>query len=184
MTDHQRILVDGNRRKGLGPLSPSSLAELAPLLMAVGFALAVAGWVDVGLFYYPSRFGSAEWEFGTIAQTLDAMPLPTLGLALLALGIRARGGRVVWTRGLAAVFALVGLLSLAGLVLFALDIPLALKAMQRAAQQAKNGQAAIVSSGLKRGMAKVIAFSVCYALAYGWMAVTMWRVRRETAPST
>jgi hypothetical protein len=41
----------------------------------------------------------------------------------------------------------------------ALDIPLALKAMLHAAAQANNQRAALVSSGLKRGMAKVIVFS-------------------------
>jgi hypothetical protein len=181
MTHRPHVLVseDGGRRKGIGALPPSSLVGLAPLMIAAGLVLAVAGWVDVGLFYWPLRFGDAEWEFGTIAQTFDAMPLPTLGLVLLALGIRARGGSVVWTRAMAVVLAIIGLLCLAALVVFALDIPLALKAMHHAATQANNPRAALVSSGLKRGMAKVIVFALCYALAYGWMAVSMWRVRRE-----
>lgn len=186
MTDRTPILTPdhGGRRRGLGPLPPSSVSALAPLLLAAGFALAVAGWVDVGLFYYPSHFGSPDWEFGTIAQTLDAMPLPTLGLALVAIGIRVRGGALVWTRGMAVVLGIVALLCLAALVLFALDIPLALKAMQHTATQANSPPAAIVSSGLKRGMAKVIVFSVCYTAAYAWMSVSMWRVRRATNPHT
>ncbi len=176
---HVLIVAEGDRRKGLGPLPPSSIPGLAPLLIAGGLVLAVAGWVDIGLFYLPPRFGSPEWEFATIAQSLDAMPLATLGLVLLALGIRARGGSVVWTWGVAVVLAIVGLLCLAALVLFAFDVPLALKAVQRAAAQGNNARAALVSSGLKRGVVKAMIFAVCYGLAYGWMAVTMWRVRRE-----
>lgn len=88
MSDRPHVLVadEGGWRKGIGPLPPPSLSDLAPLLIAAGAVLAVAGWVDVGLFYRPLRFGDAEWEFGTIAQTFDAMPLATLGLVLLALG--------------------------------------------------------------------------------------------------
>jgi hypothetical protein len=181
MTDRPHVLTDddGRRRKGIGPLPLSSLSDLAPLLIAAGTVLAVAGWVDVALFYYPSQFSSPEWEFGTIAQTFDAMPLPTLGLLLIALGIRARGGSVLWSRSMAVVLAIVALLCIAALLLFAMDVPLALKAMKSAGGQADPQQAALISSGLKRGMAKVILFSVCYATAFAWMAVIMWRVRRE-----
>lgn len=187
MSDKSHVLVadEGGRRKAPSVLPPSGVHGLTPILIVAGILLAIAGWVDVGLFYYPPRFGEAEWEFGIIAQTFDAMPLPTLGLVLLALGIRARGGSIGWSRAMAVVLAVVGLLCLAALVLFALDMPLALKAMQRAAAQARNPQAALISSGLKRGMAKAIVFAVCYSLAYGWMVVVMWRVPREArAPSS
>jgi len=183
MSDRPHVLVadEGGRRKHSPLLSPSDVQDLAPILIVAGLLLAMAGWVGVALFYYPPRFGQPEWEFGTIAQTIDAMPLPTLGLVLLALGIRARGGSIAWRRGIAVIFAVVALLCLAALVLFALDIPLALKAMHRAAAQA-NQQSALISSGVKRGMAKVILFTVCYGLAYGWLAVAMWRVPRESGP--
>ncbi len=177
------MLVTEERRKGLGALPPSSVQGLAPLLLAGGFVLAVAGWVDVGLFYYPSQFGSPEWEFGTIAQTFDAIPLATLGMVLLALGVRARGASVAVSRIVAVVLGIVAVLCLAALVLFVLDVPLALKAMQRAATQANAQRAAVVSSGLKRGILKVVVFATGYAVAYGWMSVTMWRVRREAGPA-
>jgi hypothetical protein len=181
MSDRPHILVadEAGRRKGFSFLPPSDVQSLAPILIVAGLLLAIAGWLDVGLFYYPSRFGQPDWEFGTIAHSFDAMPLPTLGLILLALGTRARGGAIVWSRGLAVILAVVALLCVAGLVVFALDIPLALKTMQRAASQANNPQAALISSGLKRGMAKVILFAVCYATAYGWLAIKMWSVPRE-----
>jgi hypothetical protein len=184
MSDRPHVLVagEGGRRKGPSRLPPSDVHGLAPILIVAGLLFAMAGWVDVALFYYPPRFGEAEWEFGIIAQTFDAMPLPTLGIVLLALGIRARGGSIVWSRGLAVILAVVALLCLAALVLFALDIPLALKAMQRASTGPNPQQGALMSSGIKRVMAKVILFSVCYAIAFAWMAVKMWRVPRHAGP--
>jgi hypothetical protein len=184
MSDRAHVLVadEAGRREGIAPLPPSDVHGLAPILILAGLLFALAGSVDVLLFYYPPRFGDAEWEFGIIAQTFDAMPLPTLGLVLLALGIRARGGSVGWSRSLAVAAAMCALLCLAALVLFALDIPLALRAMARAAAQA-NQQSAVMASGLKRVMAKVILFAACYGLAFGWLAVTLWRVPRGPDPS-
>jgi hypothetical protein len=185
MSNKSHVLVadEEGRRKAPSVLPPSGVHGLAPILIVAGVLLAIAGWVDVGLFYYPVRFGEAEWEFGIIAQTFDAMPLPTLGLVLLALGIRARSGSIAWSRGAAIIFAVVALLCLAALVLFALDIPLAFRAMHRAGAQATQ-QSALISSGLKRGMAKVILFSVCYATAYALLAFKMWRVPREAGATS
>ena len=53
-----------------------------------------------------------------------------------------------------------------------------LRAMQRAAAQGGQ-QGALISWGLKRGMAKVLLFVACYTLAYAWTALTMWRAGRS-----
>src|SRR5688500_13563574 len=130
MAQHPAILVanESKRRKGTVPLPPSDFKAAAPLLVAVGLAVSIVGGGDVMLFFWPPRFGDNEWEFGTIAQTVDALPLPTMGMLLLALAARAVGGSPLWSRGLAVAFlvALVGLLVLGGL--FLLDVPVAFKA--------------------------------------------------------
>src|SRR5947207_11355688 len=92
MSDSSRVLVRDEverRNRPSGPVPPSSVRDLAPLLIIGGLVLSLAGWVDVLLFYWPQRFGESEWEFGVISQTIDALPLPTLGLVLLALALRA-----------------------------------------------------------------------------------------------
>ncbi len=182
MTSAPRVLALKERREAAPRLlPPSGVAGLAPLLLAAGGVLAAVGLLDLGLLYVPSHFGSAEWEIGTLSQTLDALPLTTVGLALLALGVRARGGSRLWTRAFATLLASVAVLCLVALVLLALDIPPALAAVRRAAAHGSTAQLALVSSGLKRGIGKAALFAICYALAYGWMAVTMWRVPRSTA---
>jgi len=178
-----KVLVRESRRGGTVPLPPAGLSAVAPVLLACGIVLAVAGLVDVGLFYWPLRFGDAEWEFGTIAQTLDALPLPTLGLVLIAVGLWARGGRPLWTRATAVVFLLAALLVAILGAIFLLDVPVALKALARAAAAAKEHGAVpnpLVSSGLKRGIAKAAVFAVTYVAGYATIGVSLWRgVRRS-----
>jgi hypothetical protein len=168
MSDRNRamLLGDTRRHKDVALVSPASLSELAPLFVAAGLVLAIAGWLDVALFYYPSRFGDAGWELGTVGHIFDAMPLGTLGLVLMTVGIRARGGSVVWMRCMFVVLAIVGLLCLAGLVVLALDVPPALNAIHLSAVRADPRTTARVSSGLKLGIAKAIWLAVCYSIAY------------------
>lgn len=179
MAEAPNVVMANERRKGGRALPPSSVAGLAPLLIVAGLLLAVAGGVAVGLFYVSPQFGSAQWEIGTIAQTFDALPLPTLGLVLLALGVRARGGSMFWARAVAVVFAVAAALCLAAMLLFVLDIPVALQAVQRAGEA--NSQSAVsgASAGLKRAIGKALLFGVCYAASYAWIAVMMWRVPRS-----
>jgi hypothetical protein len=148
------------------------------LLIVAGLLLALVGAVAVALFYASPQFGSPEWEFGTIAQTFDALPLPTLGLVLLALGVRARGGSVVWTRSVAVAMAIVAVLCVAAVLLFALDIPIILRAAQRVGGGDDPQRFAAAAAGLKRGVVKVAVLALCYGTAYAWMARIMWRVPR------
>ena len=128
MRDGPQVVVSDDeqrRNRSRRPVPPSTVRDLAPVLAIGGIVLSLAGWADVLLFYWPSRFGESEWEFGVISQTIDALPLPTLGMVLLAVALRAMSER----RALAgiAVFAcsLVALGLLGLLVIFALDVPVA-----------------------------------------------------------
>ena len=177
------VLVDPSRSgSSRAVLPPASLHVVSPVLLAVGVVLTIAGLVDVGLFYWPMRFGDSEWEFGIIAQTFDAMPLPTIGLVLVAVGLWARGGRPLWCRIMAIIF-LVGAVKLAVLsVIFMLDVPVALKALARVAATAQQRGATpnpAVAAGLYRGIAKAAVFAVTYVIGYATIGIAMWRgVRR------
>jgi hypothetical protein len=86
---------------------------MAPLLIAAGLVLSLPGWLNVVLINLPFDFADRDWLLQAIDRTLAALPLPTLGLALLALGIRAAGGDASWSRSMAVVLAFVGLACLA-----------------------------------------------------------------------
>lgn len=151
-------------------LPPESHAERVRLLLLLaGLMLCVAGWLDVALLWYPPRFGESDWEFGTIAQSLDALPLPSMGLLLVAVAVLLRGRRgSVWI--VTGVFGLVTLGLLATATLFALDVPQALSAVARDAR---------LGPGIKRVLLKAGVFFVSYVLGYGLATLTLIRRARR-----
>lgn len=178
MSDNPRILVpeEGGRRGR--PSQPPPPSVFTPVLLVGGLVLSLAGWVDVLLFYLPPRFGDNEWEFATIAQTFDALPLPTLGLVLLALALRTMPHRRLLARIGAAKCALIALLLLGLLLIFMLDVPVAFNALARATQEAaaRGGQVnPVASAGIKRVVAKALLYGLAYVTAYAAIAVLLWR---------
>jgi hypothetical protein len=180
-----RIVVaeDAPKRSGSFIAPPATPQNLAPLLIAVGIALAVAGWLDVLLFYWPPQFGDKGWEFGTVAQTMDSLPLPSLGLALLAIGLRGSAASRLFTRPFALGLILVALACAGLLALFCLDIETAYRAVGRAARAvvAQGGAPnPYLSSDVKRGIAKTVVLGVTYILLYASLGFQMWRGPRYT----
>jgi hypothetical protein len=134
------------------------------MISVVGLLLGAVGWLDIVMLWLPAHIGRAEWEFGTISATFDALPLATLGLGLLLAGSLAAG----WMGRIKALgwFALgVLVLLLAVLVLYGLDVPLAWKGVAPAALPM-----------LKRAMAKTLALALAYLVVYGLFG---WIARRR-----
>ena len=156
--------------------TPATLEQVAPLLIAVGAALLLAGTADIGFFFFPAGFGDNSWEFGTIGQLMDSMPGPTMGLLLLAVGARARGWRRA-TKALTALCALAAVAILGMLVIFLLDLPIAYHAMTNV-----NGQPAtdMVRAGLRRGIAKYLVLLPGYLGCYVTLTIAQWRSLRTT----
>lgn len=151
-----RILVANAR-----PARPASAAP-APhaawrWLGWFGLVLALAGLGDWAIALTPPHFGTLEWEFGTIVATYSGLPLVTMGFAGLLAAALARGIR--WqliTMGI--VLLLFAAVLVAGLVIFALDVPIALQSVQGIAHLG------IVRATAKTGMLGVL-FGVGYAAA-------------------
>jgi hypothetical protein len=136
---------------------------------AIGLTLLAAGLVDLALAWSPMRFGSPEWEFGTISATLNNLPVPTMGLALLA----AHGAAIDRKGQLLAVglwaAAMAGMLVVAA-AFYALDVPLALRAVQEP----------VARGSLKTGIVKGVASIVVYLGFHAWAAVFAFRRLRRT----
>ena len=132
------------------------MAIFSALLAFVALADFVLAWV-------PSRFGVPEWEFATIAQTLAGLPLLTIGLAGLLGSTMALGRRrlVVAT---AVLLLVLGLTVFVALVLFMLDVPLALRASQ--------GPSAL---GVQKAIAKTLLLGLCFGTAYIVSAISALR---------
>jgi hypothetical protein len=98
----------------------------------------VLGWLGLGFFilssldiflgWYPVRFGTPEWEFGTVSGTVSGLSIPTLGLYLL-LGSALARDRVRVARTVAIAFTLLAIGLVIMVILYLTNVPLALKSV-------------------------------------------------------
>lgn len=138
------------------PKAPSRRATPSPtvgweLLAWAAGAFVAVGLTDLLLGWIPVRLGNPEWEFGTVSRTLDNLPITLLGLALLHASVAARG--IDWALRATSLLALVlaGIL-LVGLVVYALDLPLAFRVVTDPAAR----------SGLERAVVKALVQGTLY----------------------
>ena len=155
-------------RKALSPISSAAPATAWRALGRVGLVLAVIAGVDIVLRWYPTAFRSPEWEFGTVAMTFASLPLVTVGLVAGLASAMARGERLSTTL-MSAVFCMMALFVIAALLLFASDVPLALRAV--ANQNAQPG----ASLEMKRTIARSLVMGAGYAVIYVYGSVVSLR---------
>jgi hypothetical protein len=135
------------------------------LLGNMGGALLVVGLVDLLLTWYPLSIGNPEWEFATVSATLNGVPVPAMGMVLLLAWAVTRNSRWL-VRGLAALCGLLGLAMIGMALLYATDVPLALRAVTDP----------VLQQGLTRAIAKTTVQGFVYPLVFLWMAVRSWRL--------
>lgn len=137
------------------------------LLGWVGLGFVAIGVLDLAVGWLPPHFGNPEWEFGTVAHTLDGLPITVLGLAMvLASAVERRVRWGVRAASLAA-WALAAMLA-AALVLFLLDVPVALRAVIDP----------VAKTGLRRAILKALVQGLVYPsvlLAIGWQGARATR---------
>jgi hypothetical protein len=171
MSAPQFVIRPGGQADGT-----SRKSTLAPdvgwsLLSWVGATFLTIGLFDLALGWYPARFGNPEWEFGTIARTLDNLPITVLGLALALAGAVARGG--TWAiRGMAAAALVLAALLLTALAVYALDVPLAFRVVTDP----------LARMGLKRAVAKSLLQGTLYPTVLAAIGITGIRLTRRATP--
>ena len=95
-------------------------------LGAAFFAMSV---IDVLLGWYPVRFGSPEWEFGTISATVSSLSIPTLGLYLV-LGSAIARERPTVAKAVGIGMIVMGVFLLILAFFYLTTLPLALRAVR------------------------------------------------------
>lgn len=125
--------VQQSQMAGAGPGDRNM--EAGRVLVALGLILLLVGGIDILLAWIPLQLGNADWEFGTISMTLNVMPVPSMGLAILtAVGLVGQNRPIL---SLVASWSVLVSLSLLGAaVLYLLDVPLAMRAMEDPANRA------------------------------------------------
>jgi cellobiose-specific phosphotransferase system component IIC len=130
-----------------------------PLLGSIGLAFALVGVVDITLAWFPSAFGSAAWEFGTIGATLNGLPLPALGLMLVLAGGMARASR--WqVRAASIAFTVLTIAIVAVALIYVTVVPVALADVTNGA----------VRTGLMKSIIKALVLLALYPALFGWGA--------------
>ena len=134
------------------------------LLGWMGLVFTLVGGLDLALGWYPLQLGNPQWEFGTVSRTYDMLPITALGLVLLLGSGVARGARW-WIRSVGVALLVLGLAVAAGMVLYALNIPLALKSVVDP----------LAMLGIKRAIVKALGQGVLYTLVFVVLGISALR---------
>lgn len=161
------VLIQADTQ-AIDPIAVSAPRAAWRMLGRFGVLLAVIGGIDIVLHWYPPAFKSPEWEFGTAATTLGALPLPTMGLvAVLASGLaRAVRANLV---AMAVIFSILTLFVFSALLVFMLDVPLALNAVSAANVPPQ------AATELKRTIARTVVMGLGFGSLYLYGAIVSIR---------
>src|SRR5438045_8423798 len=85
-----RVLIDQKAQKAS---MPGSAEQGWRTIWRFAWVMVAAGLGDTGLAFVPLNFGVPEWEFGTMASSISALPLISMGLAGLLGSALAMGRR-------------------------------------------------------------------------------------------
>jgi hypothetical protein len=134
------------------------------LLGLIGAAFALVGGTDLLVAWVPQAFGQPEWEFGTISQTLDGMPVFALGLALVLAAALVEDNRRI-ARVVATLFLVLAAAIVCMAVLYVTVVPLALRAVPDPT----------IRQGLMKAIAKAGTQAVVYPTVFAWVGIRAWR---------
>jgi len=163
----QKVLVKQERKRPVRSAPPSVEAAWA-WVGWFGLVLAVVGGADFALGWYPTSFGSPEWEFATVASTFSGLPLVTIGIAGMV-GAGLALGRRWLLIGLSVVLLIMAVFILAMFALFLTDVPVALRAVDGPVQV-----------GVVKAIVKTTVIALVFGAAYAAGGIAALRRARRT----
>lgn len=155
------MIVASAKGQGRGSSAlPEDSTQAWLVLGWIGLVFLTVGGVDFALVWFPPNFGIREWEFATVTQSFNGLPILLLGVGLLTVAGERTERR--WWGLLGSGAALVLLVwVLAGFALWALNVSVAL---------------ATVPEGLALSLQKAVGKTLLQSLVYA--AVLLYLVRR------
>ncbi len=161
-----RILIRSDE-KNRTPLDPAP--EIGwYLLGGIGLVFSLVALADLVLAWYPLRLGDREWEFGTVTTVFGGLPLLAMGL-MLAFGASVARGNLRLSQFWSIVLALLGLVLVGLLLMYARSVPVALETVTDP----------ILRVGLQKAILKTATQGVLYPVAFLWVAVLGWKHARR-----
>lgn len=159
-----KVLVGGEATRAVPAPASGSMARAASIpLLALALGIGGVAIIDLLLVWFPTRFGTQEWEFGVASRTFDSIGGVTMGLVFLTLAGILRGW-IAGMRVLALVFGAVLLVLLMWAAVFGLNIPVALQAVPEASQGV-----------LRTSIMRTSGFVAVNIVVYGWLGWFTWR---------
>lgn len=158
-----QILVGGSTKTSHSLVDISDLHTPA---LWFGITLAMVTLANFALLWWRPSFGNAEWEFGTIGQTIDRMPLLVVSVAMIIYGA-LQSGSVKGVRGVAVVCVLFALWIIGSTVLYGMASLVAFKLVPGNQQ-----------SVVRRTVAKNLFGATLYTVLFLVTAVQLWRRTR------
>jgi len=154
---------DSKKKRGIRRVDP---AQAWSILGWIGLAFLVVGGSDFALTWYPMAFGNREWEFGTVTASFNGLPILVLGLGLLY-AASLQYARRWWTVLSLIVSAVLMLWVIAGAIIWATNVPLALQSVPPE-----------VVVGIKKALVKTTIQSVTYPIILGFLAMRSFQALR------
>jgi hypothetical protein len=152
-----------------GPRRSEDSTRVWLVLGWIGLVFLTVGGADFALTWFPPSFGTPEWEFATVTQSFNGLPILLLGVGLLTAAAEQVDRR--WWAHLGSGAALVLLLwVLAGFVLWALNIPLALQTVPDE-----------LALGLQKAVGKTLLQSLVYPAVLVYLLRGAWLVAKSRA---
>lgn len=161
-----KIVASAKQVRHGGSMQPDSRRSWL-ILGWIGLAFLVVGGTDFLLTWIPVDFGNQEWEFGTVTQSFNGLPILLLGVGLLTVAAKAVERRWWELLGLGASALLLAWV-VAGAVLWSLNLSLALEMVPQE-----------LEIGVRRAVAQTLVQCVTYTLALSYLTLKGWTAVRS-----
>jgi len=163
-----KIVASAKNQVHPGSVPPDSSRSWL-VLGWIGLVFLVVGGLDFLLTWIPLNFGVPEWEFGTVTQSFNGLPILLLGIGLLTVAAE-QVERSWWELLGLGISAVLLLWILLGAIVWALNVPIALDAAP-----------AEILGTVRESMVKTAVQAVAYSAALAYLIGRTWLSRRGSA---
>lgn len=134
----------------------------------IGLVFLVVGGMDFVLVWSPTNFASREWQFGSVTQSFNGLPILLLGIGLLTVaGEQAERAAFQWLGTGGAALLLLAVVG--GFVLWLSNVSLAMTTVPDN-----------LARGVQEAIVKTAVQSVAYTAALGYLLGRAWLGRKKS----
>jgi hypothetical protein len=131
----------------------------------IGLVFLIVGGTDFVLAWFPTDFGSPEWEFATVTQSFNGLPIVLLGLGLLVIAAEQVDRSWWWWVGVVGLAALIPWV-VVGLGIWSLNVGVALATVPEE-----------LRVGIQKAVTKTAIQGAVYPVAMGYLLLRAWMGR-------